>query len=154
MSGAKGDAFLAEANSALNRTTIFGFGKSKKYEDAAEAFTKVLYTCFMLYHVVFHPNHVVNDFVMLHRFISTCLIFLLSTSSLPPQLSHTLFQAGNAFKLAALWESAGDAFLKAAECLKHENELTDSASKLVEAGNCFKKINPVKAIKVNVPLNY
>ena len=39
-SGAKGDAFLADGEKALKRTTLFGFGKSQKYEDAAEAFTK------------------------------------------------------------------------------------------------------------------
>lgn len=36
----KAEAYLAEGNKALNRTTIFGFGKAQKYEDAAEAFTK------------------------------------------------------------------------------------------------------------------
>ena len=87
-----GYAFLADGEKALKRTTIFGFGKSQKYEDAAEAFTK----------------------------------------------------AGNAFKLANLWESAGDAFIKAAEC---ENEVIYSSNKLVEAANSYKKINPVKAIK-------
>lgn len=93
--GAKGDFFLAEADKALKRTTLFGFGKSQKYEDAAAAFTK----------------------------------------------------AGNAFKLANLWESAGEAFLKAADCLEHENETSDATNKLVEAANSYKKINPVKAIK-------
>lgn len=38
--GAKGDSFLAEGEKALKRTTLFGFGKSQKYEDAAAAFTK------------------------------------------------------------------------------------------------------------------
>ena len=36
----KGDAFKAEGEKALKRTTIFGFGKTQKYEDAAEAFSK------------------------------------------------------------------------------------------------------------------
>ena len=36
----KGEAFLAEGEKALNRTTIFGFGKNQKFEDAADAFTK------------------------------------------------------------------------------------------------------------------
>jgi hypothetical protein len=40
MTSGKGDAFWQEAEKALNRTTIFGFGKSQKYEDAAEAFVK------------------------------------------------------------------------------------------------------------------
>lgn len=36
----KGDDLRAEGEKALARSTIFGFGKEKKYEDAAEAFTK------------------------------------------------------------------------------------------------------------------
>ena len=40
MAASKGDSFLAEADRALNRSTIFGFGKAQKYEDATEAFTK------------------------------------------------------------------------------------------------------------------
>lgn len=31
---------MLEGNAALKRTTIFGFGKTAKYEDAAAAFTK------------------------------------------------------------------------------------------------------------------
>jgi alpha-soluble NSF attachment protein len=92
---AEGDRYLAEAEKALKRTTLFGFGKSQKYQDAAEAFTK----------------------------------------------------AGIKFKLACLWDSAGGAYTQAAECLLTEGEAYDGASKLVEAGNCFKKSNPVKAIK-------
>lgn len=92
---ADGDKYLAEAEKALKRTTLFGFGKSQKYQDAAEAFTK----------------------------------------------------AGIKFKLATLWDSAGAAYTQAAECLLTEGEVYDGTSKLVEAGNCFKKSNPVKAIK-------
>jgi hypothetical protein len=39
-SGSKGDSFLKEGESALRRSTIFGFGKAQKFEDAAEAFVK------------------------------------------------------------------------------------------------------------------
>ena len=35
-----GDKYLLEGNTALKRTTIFGFGKTAKYEDASAAFTK------------------------------------------------------------------------------------------------------------------
>lgn len=37
---AKADAFRADGEKALGRSTLFGFGKSQKYEDAADAFTK------------------------------------------------------------------------------------------------------------------
>ena len=35
-----GAAFTAEAEKALNRSLIFGFGKSQKFQDAADAFMK------------------------------------------------------------------------------------------------------------------
>ena len=91
----KGDSFLADAEKALARTSIFGFGKNQKHEDAAEAYTK----------------------------------------------------AGNAFKLATLWESAGKAFVKAAEQHAVLNNTSDAASSYVEAGNSYRKINPKKGIK-------
>lgn len=88
--------YLAEAQKALNRTTIFGFGKQQKYEDAADFFTK----------------------------------------------------AGNAFKLENQWQSAGDAFLQAADAWMQAGEnRTDAVNQIIEAGNCYKKINPVEAIK-------
>jgi len=37
----KGAQYMAEGEKALNRTTLFGFGKAQKFEDAAEAFDKV-----------------------------------------------------------------------------------------------------------------
>ncbi len=79
----------------MTRSTIFGFGKVKKYEDAAEAFIK----------------------------------------------------AGNSFKLGNQWQSAGDAFKKACECLMFTDSELDAVNNLVEAGNCYKKINPVDAIQ-------
>jgi alpha-soluble NSF attachment protein len=39
-SSSKADLYKAEGNKALNRTTIFGFGKAQKYEDAADSFKK------------------------------------------------------------------------------------------------------------------
>jgi len=92
----KGDAFIAEAHKALNRTTIFGFGKAQKYDDAAEAFLK----------------------------------------------------AGNAYKLANLWQSSGDAFLKASEAWQERGDSqSEIINSLVEAGNAFKKISPIDAVK-------
>ena len=92
----KGESFLAEAQKALNRTTIFGFGKQQKYEDAADFFTK----------------------------------------------------AGNAFKLANEWDRAGKAFLDCAKAwqLAGDNK-SDVCNAYVEAGNCFKKSNPVAAVE-------
>jgi alpha-soluble NSF attachment protein len=86
---------MVEARKALNRTTLFGFGKQQKYEDAADYFTK----------------------------------------------------AGNAYKLANAFEEAGQAFL---ECSRAWDQAGDNKSdvvnSIVEAGNCFKKVNPVEAV--------
>lgn len=91
----RGDAFRAEGEKALGRSTIFGFGKTKKFEDAAEAFTK----------------------------------------------------AGNAYKLATRWQEAGEMFLKASTAHKELGSDSDTVNSIVEAGNCFKKVNPVECIK-------
>lgn len=75
-------AYLADADKALKRTTIFGFGKNQKYEDAAELFTK----------------------------------------------------AGNAFKLANQWQSAGEAFLKSASSIANTESPSDAVNSYTEAG--------------------
>jgi alpha-soluble NSF attachment protein len=96
MASAKGDQFVAEAQKALNRTLIFGFGRAQKYEDAAEFFAK----------------------------------------------------AGNAYKLANLWQSSGDSFAQAAEAwLQGGDNQTEAINCLIESGNAYKKINPVDAIR-------
>lgn len=57
-------------------------------------------------------------------------------------------KAGNAYKLSNRWESAGNAFLKSAEAwLEAGDNKTDATNAIVEAGNCFKKVNPVEAIR-------
>jgi alpha-soluble NSF attachment protein len=93
---ARGDAAREEGNKALNRTIIFGFGRSQKYEDAAEHFKT----------------------------------------------------AGNAYKLANLWQSAGDAFLQAADAyLKADaSSGNEATSAVVEAAQSYKKINPSDAV--------
>jgi alpha-soluble NSF attachment protein len=57
-------------------------------------------------------------------------------------------KAGNVFKLLNQWQSAGDVFLQAADALMqagdNKNEVIEA---IVEAGNCYKKINPVEAVK-------
>lgn len=90
----KGDELRAEGEKCLARSTIFGFGKEKKFEDAAEAFTK----------------------------------------------------AGNQYKLGNRWQSAGEVFLKAGECHNQLKDELEAVNKIAEAGNCFKKLNPVEAI--------
>ncbi|RYD70705.1 MAG: hypothetical protein EOP84_26235 [Verrucomicrobiaceae bacterium] len=97
---AKGDVFMAEAEKALSKSSlgsIFGFGKTQKFQDAAESYVK----------------------------------------------------AGNAYKLSNFYESAGAAFLKAAEnYAQAENCQSDVVNQLVEAANNFKKCDAVRAIQV------
>lgn len=83
-----GDKFKQEGEKALSRTTIFGFGKQQKYEDASAAFIK----------------------------------------------------AGNAYKLSKDWHSAGDMFIKAAECQKQLDSNGDACNSYVEAGGCYAKV--------------
>lgn len=64
------------------------------------------------------------------------------------EASEIFVKAGNAYKLANLWQSAGEMFTKAAESLAEaSNESkSDVASKYSEAGKCYKKINPELAV--------
>lgn len=57
-------------------------------------------------------------------------------------------KAGNAFKLDNLWKSAGDSFLRSADAWsKSGDNRTDEINSLVEAASCYKKIDPVEAVK-------
>jgi len=91
---ARADNFKAEGVKALNRTLIFGFGRDKKFEDAAEAFKN----------------------------------------------------AGNAYKLASLWQSAGDVFMQAADAYLKLDSTTDATAAIVEAAQCYKQTNPGDAV--------
>ncbi|CEF68743.1 Soluble NSF attachment protein [Strongyloides ratti] len=56
-------------------------------------------------------------------------------------------QAGNLFKIAKNWHAAGDSFLSCAELHgKRTDGKHDSASNYAEAGNCYQKVDPQKAI--------
>lgn len=85
----------AVGENALKRSTIFGFGKTQKYEDAAEAFKG----------------------------------------------------SGNAYKLASLWQSAGDVFLKASDAYEMVDSANDSTNMIVEAAQCYRKVNPLDSVK-------
>uniref|UniRef100_A0A0N4ZJW4 Alpha-soluble NSF attachment protein n=1 Tax=Parastrongyloides trichosuri TaxID=131310 RepID=A0A0N4ZJW4_PARTI len=56
-------------------------------------------------------------------------------------------QAGNLFKIAKNWHSAGDAFLACAELHGTRGDgKHDSATNYAEAANCYRKVDPQKAI--------
>lgn len=68
-------------------------------------------------------------------------VFGLSSASAKYEQAAELFQrAGNQFKLAKRWNNAGEAYVRAADCLaklrEHEHEV---ASALTDASTCFKK---------------
>uniref|UniRef100_A0AC35U7P5 TPR_REGION domain-containing protein n=1 Tax=Rhabditophanes sp. KR3021 TaxID=114890 RepID=A0AC35U7P5_9BILA len=56
-------------------------------------------------------------------------------------------QAGNLFKLAKNWTSAGDSFLACAELHGSQSDgKHDAATQYAEAGNCYRKVDPKKAV--------
>lgn len=55
-------------------------------------------------------------------------------------------RAGNAFKMAGDWNSAGDMFHKASEAQVLADSATDAINSIVEAGNCYKRVSPTQAI--------
>ena len=54
--------------------------------------------------------------------------------------------SGNAYKLASLWQSAGEVFLKAADAYAMVDSANDSTNMIVEAAQCFKKVNPLDSV--------
>lgn len=56
-------------------------------------------------------------------------------------------KAGNAFKAQNKWDEAGNAFLQEADAwFQAGDNKTDAVNALVEAGNCFKRYQPVEAV--------
>ena len=55
-------------------------------------------------------------------------------------------KAGNAYKLKKQYDDAGLMYVKCAECHKERGETNDMINSFVEAGNIYKKSDPVKAI--------
>jgi alpha-soluble NSF attachment protein len=56
-------------------------------------------------------------------------------------------QAANLFKVAKNWSAAGDAFVRAAEIHGSQGDAKhDCASNYSDAGNCYRKVDPQKAV--------
>jgi alpha-soluble NSF attachment protein len=56
-------------------------------------------------------------------------------------------KAGNAYKLNNAWQQAGDAFMQASDAWQQAGDnKTDAVNAIIEAGNCYKKCNPVEAV--------
>lgn len=51
-------------------------------------------------------------------------------------------RAGNVLKAAKLWRESGDAFVKAGEVEIQAGEIDASARKFLQAGQCYKKVDP------------
>ncbi|CAE8584904.1 unnamed protein product [Polarella glacialis] len=56
-------------------------------------------------------------------------------------------QAANQFKLAKLWQEAGNCFVQCAYCADKSGSKSDEANFLTEAGNVLKKISTVGAVE-------
>lgn len=61
--------------------------------------------------------------------------------------AELLEKAATNFKLAKLWDEAGGAFLKLAECHEQLEAKHDAASALTDAANSFKKTQPARAVQ-------
>ena len=65
-----------------------------------------------------------------------------------PQDAAELFeQACSAFKLAKAWGDAAATYLKLSECHMKMNSTYEAATTIVDAGNCYKKISPLDALR-------
>lgn len=71
---------------------------------------------------------------------------LLSKSTKYEEAAEFFVKAGNSYKLANQWQSAGEAFTLAARNTLLTDMPGDAVNHFVEAGNAFKKINPSEAI--------
>jgi alpha-soluble NSF attachment protein len=65
----------------------------------------------------------------------------------PDDTSNLYIQAGNLFKIAKNWMEAGKAFEKAAGSYDADGK-HNSAMQYVEAGNCYRKADPEKAVQM------
>lgn len=72
---------------------------------------------------------------------------LLGSGTKQEEACEKFVRAANMFKIAKKWNDAGNAFCKAAEIHQSLQNKHDSASNLVDAGNCYKKTDAESAIK-------
>ncbi|ULT86025.1 hypothetical protein L5515_005840 [Caenorhabditis briggsae] len=64
------------------------------------------------------------------------------------EAADLFIQGGNLFKMAKNWKEAGEAFLEAAEFYaKQGDSKHDCATQYAEAANCFRKIQPERAVQ-------
>uniref|UniRef100_A0A7E4VSN2 Alpha-soluble NSF attachment protein n=1 Tax=Panagrellus redivivus TaxID=6233 RepID=A0A7E4VSN2_PANRE len=70
--------------------------------------------------------------------------FLSSTS--PDEIADLYIQAGNLFKIAKKWKEAGQAFERAAGSYDADGK-HNTAMQYGEAGNCYRKVDPEKAVE-------
>ncbi|KAJ1392470.1 soluble NSF attachment protein, partial [Ochromonadaceae sp. CCMP2298] len=78
--------------------------------------------------------------------LNRTLIFGFGKAGKYEDAAEAFKNAGNAYKLASLWQSAGDAFLKSADAHLVLESSTDACSNVVEAAQCYKKINPLDSV--------
>jgi alpha-soluble NSF attachment protein len=63
------------------------------------------------------------------------------------EAAELFVKAGNTFKLAKVWQKAGDAYMRAAENYAQLPDLSfEAASKFADAARCFKNVNSEDAI--------
>lgn len=68
--------------------------------------------------------------------------FSISGSSKVEEACDMYVRAANMFKMAKKWSQAGNAFCEAAQLHLKSGSRHDAATAYVDAGNCFKKVDP------------
>ena len=137
-----GAQFTAEAEKIMNRTIIFGFGKSQKFEDAADAFTKAGNA----YKLTSEYSLAGQSFLR----ASDCQQKADSGSS---DVVNAIVEAGNCFKMGNDLGKAADAYNQAimsfeekqryGQCAKYQKEVAEmyeASGDFESAIQCFKQV--------------
>eukprot|EP00607_Mallomonas_marina_P002421 CAMPEP_0182428024 /NCGR_PEP_ID=MMETSP1167-20130531/20958_1 /TAXON_ID=2988 /ORGANISM="Mallomonas Sp, Strain CCMP3275" /LENGTH=300 /DNA_ID=CAMNT_0024610649 /DNA_START=177 /DNA_END=1079 /DNA_ORIENTATION=+ len=136
MSGPKGEAFMAEAEKALKRTIIFGFGRNQKYEDAAEAFTKAG-----------------NAFKILKQWKEAGDAFLKAAdcqkqTDSPNDSVNSYVEAGNSYKFISPMEAI-ESYDKAVAIYNENGRFSQSARYYKEIAELYEKENNIELAIAN-----
>jgi alpha-soluble NSF attachment protein len=113
---AKGTACIAEAEKALSRTVIFGFGQAKKLEDAADAYNRAG-NFFKLG----------NDFKKAAASYKKAVDQWLQTGEDRSEITSAVIEAGNCYKRAGETVKAIDMFERAIEMYNDKGRIGQSA---------------------------
>jgi len=127
-----GGQFTAEAEKALNRTTLFGFGKAQKYEDAADLFTKAG-----------NAYKLSSEYTLAGQAFLRAADCHMKNESGKNDMINSITEAGNCFKMSGDLSKAAEAYSQAimsyedsqryGQCAKYQKEIAE----MYETGGDF-----------------